>query len=78
MNDQNKVAIFCILLVIAFSIWSKNDESVPAVGDDVFQTTQSDQNYSFVSLPKDNEAVVQKMSRLKVTVREDFEGDPFQ
>ena len=50
MSDRNKMAVLCVLIVLAFSIWTKGQEKQDESdfpGADIFQESRRENSTSF-------------------------------
>jgi len=80
LNDQNKLAVLCILIVLAVAIWTRGNQGVhenPAVGEDIFQHARANENIAFVKLAAATPQMEEKLQLLEATIQADFSQNPF-
>lgn len=78
MSDQNKLALLCILIVVAVAIWSHpNGGQTSNTEEDIFQTTHANQESPFVNNPLSGPSSEEHHKLLAKTAEGDFQNSPF-
>ena len=78
MSDQNKLALLCILIVVAAAIWiHPGGVDSSTSGEDIFQKTQANQESPFSDNPKTSSTYESNKKLLSKTAEGDFQGSPF-
>lgn len=77
MSDRTKMAILCLLLVLAFSIWRRSDpvEENGVETLDLFQDSKTSSACEVANLPEGIQE--ERLSRLKATAEGEYGKSPF-
>ena len=78
MSDRDKIALLCILIVLAIAIWLKplKRDFVAEKENDIFQESQSEAVESIVKIPLRMSPDKKKL--IEETVKGDFGPSPFR